>query len=142
MHQKERARTSTIEKSDCREKLTVWTGLWANVAFIGPLFFDGNVNGANYLQMLNEYVLPYLFQRFGNQIQDCLFQRLWWAQDGAPGHRAEDVTAWLTEFFREMVISLYREVEWPPRSPDLTPCDFFLCGYLKERESTKHHPAV
>ena len=23
------------------------------------------------------------------------------------------------------------DVEWPPRSPDLTPCDFFLWGYLK-----------
>jgi hypothetical protein len=21
---------------------------------------------------------------------------------------------------------------WPPRSPDLTPCDFFLWGYVKE----------
>ena len=20
---------------------------------------------------------------------------------------------------------------WPPRSPDLTPCDFFLCGFVK-----------
>ena len=23
--------------------------------------------------------------------------------------------------------------EWPPRSPDLTPCDSFLWGYLKVR---------
>jgi len=22
---------------------------------------------------------------------------------------------------------------WPPRSPDLTPCDFFLWGYIKDR---------
>jgi len=21
----------------------------------------------------------------------------------------------------------------PPRSPDMKPCDFFLCGYVKER---------
>jgi hypothetical protein len=21
---------------------------------------------------------------------------------------------------------------WPPRSPDFTPCDFFLCGYVKD----------
>ncbi|KAF2367907.1 hypothetical protein FHG87_001352, partial [Trinorchestia longiramus] len=25
------------------------------------------------------------------------------------------------------------DVEWPPRSPDLTPCDFFLWGYLKNK---------
>ena len=23
--------------------------------------------------------------------------------------------------------------EWPARSPDLTPCDFFLWGWLKEQ---------
>ncbi|GBN23572.1 hypothetical protein AVEN_144157-1 [Araneus ventricosus] len=22
---------------------------------------------------------------------------------------------------------------WPPRSPDLTPCDFFLWGYVKDK---------
>jgi hypothetical protein len=24
-------------------------------------------------------------------------------------------------------------MKWPPRSPDLTPCDFFLWGYVKEQ---------
>jgi hypothetical protein len=23
-------------------------------------------------------------------------------------------------------------LSWPPRSPDLTPCDFFLCGFVKD----------
>ena len=27
-------------------------------------------------------------------------------------------------------------MEWPPRSPDLTPCDFFLWGYLKGKVFT------
>ena len=30
-------------------------------------------------------------------------------------------------------------MEWPARSPDLSPCDVFLWGYLKEKVS-KHHP--
>jgi len=30
---------------------------------------------------------------------------------------------------------------WPPRSPDLTPCDFFLWGYLKERVYVPPLPA-
>jgi hypothetical protein len=25
------------------------------------------------------------------------------------------------------------QMKWPPRSPDLTPCDFLLWGYEKER---------
>ena len=23
-------------------------------------------------------------------------------------------------------------MRWPPRSPDLTPCDFFFCGFVKD----------
>jgi len=25
------------------------------------------------------------------------------------------------------------DIAWPPRSPDLTPCDFFVWGYLKAK---------
>ena len=49
---------------------------------------------------------------------------LWWVQDGAGAHRARDVKTKLTEVFGEKVIALGHNVEWPPRSPDLTPCDF------------------
>ena len=30
---------------------------------------------------------------------------------------------------------------WPPRSPDMTPCDFFLWGYVKERVYVPPLPA-
>ena len=40
----------------------------------------------------------------------------------------------LNEVFGEnRVIALHHNVEWPPRSPDLTPCDFFMWGYLKNK---------
>ena len=39
----------------------------------------------------------------------------------------------MTEFFRHKIIALHHPYEWPPRSPDLTPCDFFLWGYLKSK---------
>jgi hypothetical protein len=29
---------------------------------------------------------------------------------------------------------------WPPRSPDLTPCDFFLWGYIKDKVSVPPLP--
>ena len=54
-------------------------------------------------------------------------------QDGAPPHRRRIVTDRLTELFGDRVITLNRAVEWPPRSPDLTPLDFFLWGYLKSK---------
>jgi len=40
--------------------------------------------------------------------------------------------------FRGRLISLRGDVEWPARSPDLSPCDVFLWGYLKEKG--KHRP--
>ncbi len=36
----------------------------------------------------------------------------------------------LHKFFKEHLISINL---WPPRSPDLSPLDFFLWGYLKNR---------
>jgi hypothetical protein len=33
--------------------------------------------------------------------------------------------------FPNYVISRYRDITWPARSPDLSACDFFLWGYLK-----------
>ena len=41
--------------------------------------------------------------------------------------------------FPGRLISLRGDVEWPARSPDLSPCDVFLWGYLKEKVF-KHRP--
>ena len=50
-----------------------------------------------------------------------------------PAHTALDIRDWLNEFFPNHIIALHHNPEWPPRSPDLTPCDFFLWGYVKSR---------
>ena len=34
---------------------------------------------------------------------------------------------------RTHVVSRFGDVPWPPRSPDLFACDFFLWGYLKSK---------
>ena len=31
------------------------------------------------------------------------------------------------------IIGLGHGIEWLPQSPDLTPCDYFLWGYLKNK---------
>ena len=36
------------------------------------------------------------------------------------------------KLFLESGLAVGEPKEWPPRSPDLTPIDFFLWGYLKE----------
>jgi len=37
--------------------------------------------------------------------------------------------------------SRFGDMQWPPRSPDLSMCDFFLWGYLKSRVYT-HTPRM
>lgn len=57
--------------------------------------------------------------------------RLWFQQDGATCHTAGVTIDLLMETFGERIISRNGPVNWPPRSCDLTPLDFFLWGYVK-----------
>ena len=42
------------------------------------------------------------------------------------------VRNWLDRSFDQRWLGRAGPHEWPARSPDLTPCDFFLWGYVKE----------
>ncbi|KAJ4436788.1 hypothetical protein ANN_16920 [Periplaneta americana] len=53
-----------------------------------------------------------------------------WQQDGAPPHFGVGVRDFLNQQFHEW-IGHRGTTEWPPRSCDLTPCDFSLWGILK-----------
>jgi hypothetical protein len=44
----------------------------------------------------------------------------------------------LRELFGDRVIALNHDVEWVPRTLNLTPCDFFLWGYLKNKVTPAH----
>ena len=55
-------------------------------------------------------------------------------QDRAPPHYAKVVREFLeTSFGEENVISRGCKRSWPPRSPDLSPVDFWFWGTLKAR---------
>ena len=111
------------EKSNCREKLHVWIGLCGNGQIIGPHFFNRNVNGRTYREMLETVAFPairYIYQRYNND-----FHGLWWFQDGAPAHGSLEIRQVLRQWFGQRVVALHHQIEWPPRSPDLTPLDFF-----------------
>ena len=58
---------------------------------------------------------------------------IWFQQDGATCHTANETMALLRDKSNGHVISRDGDVNWPPRSCDLTPLDFFLWGYLKEK---------
>jgi hypothetical protein len=55
-----------------------------------------------------------------------------WQQDGALPHYGQIVPDFLDDTFSHR-IGRRGTTEWPPRSPDLTPCDFSLWGIIKDR---------
>ncbi|GFS99171.1 uncharacterized protein TNCV_1600161 [Trichonephila clavipes] len=54
-------------------------------------------------------------------------QELWFQQDGATCHTAHATIDLLKDTFGDRLISRFGPVNWPPRSCDLTPLDYF-CG--------------
>ena len=65
------------------------------------------------------------------------YRGLHFQQDGAPPHYHLDVRAHLNAILPGRWIRRASHNDsllllWPPRSPDLTPCDFFLWGYIKD----------
>ncbi|GFW10552.1 DUF4817 domain-containing protein [Trichonephila clavipes] len=89
------------------EKLTVWCALWTG-GIISPYFFKNDeghnvtVNGAVTVQ-----------------------------QDGTTCHTARATIDLLKDTFGDCLISRFGPVNWPPRSCDLTPLDYFLWSYVK-----------
>ncbi|GFV86447.1 uncharacterized protein TNCV_2156401 [Trichonephila clavipes] len=58
-------------------------------------------------------------------------QELWFQQDGATFHTARATIDLLKDTSGDRLISRFGPVNWPPRSCDLTPLDYFLWGYVK-----------
>ncbi|GFT56341.1 DUF4817 domain-containing protein [Trichonephila clavipes] len=58
-------------------------------------------------------------------------QKLCFQQDGATCHTARATIDLFKDTFGDRLISRFGPVNWPPRSCDLTPLDYFLWGYVK-----------
>jgi len=59
--------------------------------------------------------------------------RCFYQHDGAPPHNSHLVNNLLIQMFGDRYISNNGPYLWPPRSPDITPLDFFLWGYIKNK---------
>ncbi|CAH2003858.1 unnamed protein product [Acanthoscelides obtectus] len=59
--------------------------------------------------------------------------RLMFQQDGAPPHYALRVRQYLDQTFPDRWICRRGAIEWPSRSPDLSPLDFFMWSHLKSK---------
>ncbi|GFV90136.1 DUF4817 domain-containing protein [Trichonephila clavipes] len=58
-------------------------------------------------------------------------QELWFQRYGATCHTARATIDLLKDTFGDRLISRFGPVNWPPRSCDLTPLDYFLWSYVK-----------
>lgn len=111
------------------QKLNVWAGIYGN-HIIGPFFIPENLHGESYLELLENAIYPALVEVLENEEDHhtIIFQ-----QDGAPPHFVRPVRQFLDQNFPQSWIGRRGHIEWPPRSPDLTPLDFFLWGHLKSK---------
>ena len=87
---------------------------------IGPIY-DATITTAAYMEIFNTFV---------NQLDDEELSIGYFQNDGATSHTSHASMAKIQSFFGDRVIS---QAFWPQRSPDLTPPDYSLWGYLKGR---------
>jgi len=121
-------------------KIQVWCAVYSG-GVSQPFFYEENenCNGPRYLQVIKDF---FEYADGMDAIDDH-----WWMQDGAPPHRTGEVFNQIQKYYGERVMALnytkYYEklhnkkdvlcLDWPPYSPDLNACDYFLWGYLKDK---------
>ncbi|GFT67189.1 hypothetical protein TNCV_783411 [Trichonephila clavipes] len=79
------------------------------------------VNGDRYRAMITNFFIP--------ELNNHDVQELWFQQDGATCQTARATIDLLKDTFGDRIISRFGPVNWPPRSCDLTPLDYF-CGAM------------
>jgi hypothetical protein len=73
--------------------------------------------------MLESFVFPQIVA----EVDGLILQ-----QDGAPAHVGAIILTALDDTFPGRWIGRGGPINWPPRSPDLTPRDFFFRGYIRD----------
>ena len=125
------------------EKTTVWCAIGKNGIF-GPYFFEDSdgrrvtANSERYIDMLRRRFIPAIRRKRAVDMNTVVFQ-----QDGAPPHCSNRTLEYLRQYFPgDRLISRRTDNPWPPYSPDLTPPDYFLWGYLKARVYQDNPPTI
>ena len=93
-------------------------------------FFDENVNFNNYLYMLanNSYL-----SLIRTDQKLSIFM-----QDSSHHHWINLVSSWLDEKFKQSWMGCgSSNLSWPARSPDFTPCNYFMWGFKKTKVYTR-----
>jgi hypothetical protein len=112
-------------------KVTEWCAVSCR-GVRGPYFFEDegdsavSVTSQSYVNMLETFLAPRL-----HSLPNLDIQHTWFQQDGATSHTARQSMAAVKRLSGDRIISRNANIAWPPRSPDLSVCDYFLWGHLK-----------
>lgn len=106
--------------------VNVWMGVIGRY-LIGPHFFPERLNGEVYENFLRDD-LPGLL----DDVPLATRRRMIFQNDGCPAHHRLTVRRFLDERFPNRWIGRSGPINWPARSPDLTPLDFYVWGRMKE----------
>lgn len=115
----------TVKKQMNPQRVTVWCRFWAG-GISGLYFFDNEagqavtVTGARHRDMITQFFLP--------KLDDINVNNMWFPKDGATCHTHRETLQLLRETFPG-----FGDQNWPSRSCDLTPLNFFLWGCLKSQ---------
>ena len=67
------------------------------------------------------------------KIEEQNIGNIWFQQDSATCHTAEEIFYVLDPVFEDRIISRRADVVWPPRSCDLTLLNYYLWGEVKDK---------
>ena len=111
-----------------RQKAMAWSGINYNLGVLPVYWIESTLNAFLYVELLDSEILPYLRNITSPEELKSyyIFQ-----QDGAPAHVTWPSVVMLYQNF-DNIISKNSDIPWPPYSPDLNPCDYYLWGRAKE----------
>ncbi|EFN89173.1 hypothetical protein EAI_12527, partial [Harpegnathos saltator] len=114
-----------VQNFQVRFSVNVWCGMIDGM-LIGPVILQNRMTGQSYFDFLQNTLPPQL-----EDISLATRRTIYFQHDGAPPHNTHLVAEHIDAVFSHRWIGGGETVQWPPRSPDLTPMDFCLWGWLK-----------
>ena len=118
---------TTVESNfQLQFSVSVWYAILDN-QLIGPFFLEGHLTGEVYLKFLQEELPRHLEDVPSNKQGRMYFQH-----EGAPPHSSRKVINFLNYPFPGRWISCGGLHHWSARSPDLSPLDYCVWGWMKE----------
>ena len=113
----------TVESNYQRRfSVNVWCGVFGD-QFIGLYIFPQRLSGEIYANFLQDE-LPALIENVPLQTR----WQIYYQHDGAPPRFDQVVRQYLNHKFPNQWIGRACTQNWPPRSPDLNPLDYHVCG--------------